>query len=83
MRGFHVHAKTTAEVPLPTPTPQAPSAGSLILACARAHADAACPATSDLAPPADLEHARLQRAFLAGFELALELVNRRARTEPA
>jgi hypothetical protein len=79
-----VHAKTTAEVPLPTPTPRAFAAGSLILARARAHADAACPpATPDLAPPADLQHARLQRAFLAGVEFALELVNRRARTEPA
>ena len=80
-----MHAKTTAEVtiPVPKPTPQAPAAGSLIRARARAHADAACPPTTpDLAPAADLQHARLQRAFLAGVEFALELVNRRARTEP-
>ena len=79
MRGLHVHAKNTVEVPLPTPTPSA-LAGAAILARARAHADAAClPETPDLAPPADLQNARLQRAFLAGFEAALELVNRRGR----
>jgi hypothetical protein len=75
-----VHEKTAVEVPVQTPIPQASVAGSTILARARAHADAACPPeTPDLAPPADLQHARLQRAFLAGFEAALELVNRRGR----
>lgn len=80
-----MHAKNTVEVPAPSSAPQTTgTAGVAILGRARAHADAACPPEAPgLVPAANLQHAHIQRAFLAGFEAALEMVNRRPRPEAA
>ena len=79
-----MHAKNTVEVPALSSAPQTTGTGFAILVRARAHADAACPPEAPgLVPAANLQHAHIQRAFLAGFEAALEMVNRRPCPEAA